>query len=76
MAFRTTGAMGLPFHVVGDLAQSAADALVDRGHDRMAVTLRLSQWANEGNETYWWEDYGRPLVDDLARSLGLDRFPE
>lgn len=73
---RSTGALGLPYTVAGDMIQSVARALVDRGYDQLAVTLRLQQWANEGGEADWWDTWGGPCVDDLGRRLGFDYEPD
>jgi len=55
------GAMGLPFTVVGEAAQSIARQAVDRGnvsHERMIEYL-----TNGFDEDEFWERFGGPATD-------------
>ena len=62
------GAMGLPFTVAGEAAQSIARQAVDRGnvtHERMVEFL-----TNEFDEDEFWEPFGGPATDwfeDVAK---------
>lgn len=71
---RTAGVMGFPFHVVGDVVQALAYALVQRGNDQLTVTLRLQQWAAEGKEWDFWDQVAAPVVDQLGAELELPGY--
>jgi hypothetical protein len=65
------GPMLLPFVVSGELPQALARVLVDRGHSDLDVIDRLLKL----DEMVWWESTAGRMVDDFARTLGLEPFP-
>lgn len=67
-----TGAMGLPFSVVGEVVQSLAASVVDRGHNREEVLVKLLDWVSMGGEDSWWSGSLGVLVDDLIYYLKLE----
>lgn len=66
-----TGELGLPYSVAGSVLQALANVLVERGHDKLGVIVRLSQWAPD-HEIDFWDDYIYRTVNDLEVALGLD----
>lgn len=67
------GELGLPLNEFGNVIQSLARVLVDRGHDQDQVIHQLRDgnfhgWFDEG---IWWENTGGKVVDNLEELLDL-----
>ena len=66
------GSLGILLSEVGEIIQSIASGLVDRGFDQEEITKKILSWAGSGYEVDWWERWGGPAMDELAYALGYD----